>query len=262
MKNLTVFILIIFASHAFAGLSQAPAHGFHWYTQEKERKILKPKRVVQAKPAPQLSPYEKLLKMRKATLDKLSQALIEPSFEATHEYMKAQQVYAKKNQAFVRFWQQVLMTHPELDHTLNFPTDNAAIAIRNDARNELTERVIQEGAKKYGLILFYRGKSVVSQKMTNHLVPFVSAYHFSMISVTTDGKSIEGLPNPKNIPLKVVQNTLDMHERYMPALYLVNLETKKMSPLSFGFVSLTELKERFLDVATNFKRFSYEGIEE
>ena len=260
MKHIAALIMMLFASQVFADFSQTPAHGFHWYS--KEERILKPKVVVKAPPVPQLSPYEKILKMRKATLDKLSQALIEPSFEATHEYMKAQQVYAKKNQAFVRYWQQVLMTHPELDHTLNFPTDNAAIAIRNDSRNELTERVIQESAKKYGLILFYRGESVVSQKMISHLLPFVTSNHFSMISVTTDGQSIQGLPNPKNIPLKAVQNMLDIQERYMPALYLVNLETKKMSPLSFGFVSLTELKERFLDVATNFKRFSYEGIAE
>lgn len=83
-----------------------------------------------------------------------------------------------------------------------------------------------------------------------------------MISVTTDGKSINGLPNPKSIPIEAVEKTMHLKARYLPALFLVNFKTQKMSPLSYGFVSLTELKERFLDVATHFKRFSYEGLGE
>lgn len=243
---------------ATVALSQA--RGFHWYSAIDQEKIVRPN--LPANVAPQQSPYEKLMTVRKQTLDKLAQALITPSFDATYDYMKAQQVYAKNNQKFVRFWQQVLLVHPELDHTLNFPTDNSAVAIRNDDMNRLMNKALQEGAKKYGLILFYRGNSATSQKMASHLVPFVNENHFSMISVTTDGQAINGLPNSKHIPLEAVQKTINIKARYMPALYLVNLETKQMSPLSYGFVSLTELKERFLDVSTHFKRFSYEGLGE
>lgn len=259
MKKIIVFFLCVIAMSVHAELSQSKAHGFHWYSQEREEKIRIKPVPAPVNVAPQ-SPYERLMEIKKQTLNKLSQALIEPSFEATYEYMKAQQAYAKNNQAFVRHWQQVLMLHPELDHTLIFPTDNSAIAIRNDSMNALTERVIKEGASHFGLILFYQGSSSISQKMIGHLVPFVNASHFSMISVTTDGQPIQGLPNPKNIPLEVVQRTMDLQARYMPALFLVNLKTKKMSPLSYGFVSTTELKERLLDVATNYKRFSYEGL--
>lgn len=54
---------------------------------------------------------------------------------------------------------------------------------------------------------------------------------------------------------------MNLQSRYMPALFLVDLKTQKMSPLSYGFVSTTELKERLLDVATHYKRYSYEGFE-
>jgi conjugal transfer pilus assembly protein TraF len=162
----------------------------------------------------------------------------------------------------VQYWQQVLLVHPELDTTLNFPTDNSAIAIRNDSNNALIEKIVNEASKHYGLILFYKGNSSISQKMITHLVPFVNASHFSMISVTTDGQPIEGLPNPRSVPLEAVQKTMDLQSRYMPALFLVNLKTQKMSPLSYGFVSTTELKERLLDVVTQYKRFSYEGLGE
>ena len=243
-----------------ANVAMSQAHGFHWYSTIDQEKIVRTK--VPVNVAPILSPYEKLMAVRKQTLNKLAAALMTPSFDATYDYMKAQLGYAKNNQQFVRYWQQVLLLHPELDHTLNFPTDNSAVAIRNDSMNGLINKVLQEGSKKYGLILFYRGDSSISQKMASHLMSFVNENHFSMISVTIDGQPINGLPNPKNIPLEMVQKTMHLKARYMPALFLVNLETEQMSPLSYGFVSLTELKERFLDVATNFKRFSYEGLGE
>lgn len=261
MKPFLIILLTLFYVSAKASINQAPAHGFHWYSVEDEDKEHRtPKRPVIA---PKVSsPYERLMEVRKKTLNKLATALLEPSFEATHEYMKAQQAYAKNNQKFVSYWQQVLMVHPELDHSLNFPTDNAAIAVRNDTTNALTEKIVKEASQKYGLLFFYRGKSSISQKMIGHLLPFVHTSHFAMISVVTDGEVIPGLPNPKDIPLKAIQKTMKLEARYMPALFLVHLKTKKISPLSYGFVSLTELKQRLLDIATNYKRFSYEGLGE
>ncbi|HHF0528700.1 TPA: type-F conjugative transfer system pilin assembly protein TraF [Legionella anisa] len=258
MKRL-VFFFMLLATQVQADFVKVPAHGFHWYSLDAKEPKIKPQELPK-KSAPHPTPYEQLMEVRRATLNKLAQALMNPSFEGTLDYMKAQQAYAKNNQKFVQYWQEVLMTHPELDHTLNFPTDNSAIAIRNDSMNLLMERVIKEGAKRYGLILFYRGNSSISQKMISHLVPFVMHTHFAMISVTTDGQPIDGLPNPKNIPLDVVQQTMNLQSRYMPALFLVDLKTQKMSPLSYGYVSVAELKERLLDVATHYKRFSYEGI--
>lgn len=258
MMKLVACLLILMTMPAFADLMKVPAHGFHWYTEE-PKELAKP--LPKLNNTPTLTPYEKLMAVRKATLNKLASALIAPSLDATYEYMKAQQYYAKNNQKFVQYWQQVLMLHPELDNTLNFPTDNTAVAIQNDSMNLLMERVIREGAKRYGFILFYKGNSSISQKFVAHLVPFVNQTHFSMISVTTDGQPIQGLPNPKSVPLKLIQKNMNLKSRYMPALFLVDLKTQTMSPLSYGFVSITALKERLLDVATHYKRFSYEGFE-
>ncbi|HAT1129932.1 type-F conjugative transfer system pilin assembly protein TraF [Legionella pneumophila] len=258
--RLFTIILMLLSMPVMADLVSPPAHGFHWYSTENKEPQMKPVQKPKVS-KPSLTPYEQLMEVRKATMNKLASALIAPSFDATYEYMKAQQVYAKNNQKFVQYWQQVLLSHPELDHSLNFPTDNTAVAIRNDSMNLLMERVVREGAKRYGLILFYKGNSSISQKFITHLVPFVNLTHFSMISVTTDGQPIEGLPNPKNIPLHEIQKTMNLQSRYMPALFLVDLKTQQMSPLSYGFVSTTELKERLLDVATHYKRYSYEGFE-
>ena len=91
----------------YAELTQQRAHGFHWYSVDS---IEKEQKIAPTQPSTiQTSPYEQLMEVRKQTLNKLAQALIEPSFEATYDYMKAQQAYAKNNQKFVQHWQQVLL---------------------------------------------------------------------------------------------------------------------------------------------------------
>jgi len=247
--------LLLASTQVFADFASVPAHGFHWYTKESQRS----NKLVLSPVSPP-SPYEQLMTIRKATQNKLARALISPSFDTTLAYMQAQMRLAKNNQKFVRYWEQVLLLHPELDNTLNFPTDNSAIAIHNDATNELIEKIVKNISKHYGFILFYKGKSRLSQKFVTHLLPFVETSEIAMISVATDAEPIQGLPNPKTISLEHIQQTMDLQSRYMPALFLVNLKTQKMSPLSYGFVSLTELKERLLDVVTHYKRFSYEGL--
>lgn len=258
MRYWIIFTGLFVSLSLHAEMAQTRAHGFHWYTTAPIEKIVPIKKATPENATS--SPYEKLMQVRRETLNTLAKALIEPSFDATYDYMVAQQQYAMRNQAFVRYWQQVLMAHPELDYTLHAPTDNSAIATRHDEENGLMERMLQESAKIHGLILFYKGKSPLSQKMMPHLLSFVNQYHFSMISVSTDGEGIEGLPNPKDIPLSAIQKRVDIKSRYMPALFLVNLKTQQMSALSYGFVSVTELKTRFLDVLTHYQRLSYEGL--
>lgn len=256
---IALFWFVFNAVHA--QIPQEHAKGFHWYTTDEEKKRTSKKAIPEVQQV-QKSPYERLMEKRKETLNKLAAALLEPSLDSTHEYMKAQMSYSKNNQQFVRYWQQALLMHPELDNTLNFPTDNSAVAIRNDAQKLLTNKVIHESSGRYGLILFYRGASSISQKFVIHLVPFIKEYGFSMISVTTDGQVIEGLPNPKSIPIEVIQKQMAIEAKYLPALYFVDLKTNKMSPVSYGFLSLEEIKERIFDVMTQFKRFSYEGVGE
>lgn len=260
-RLLMLLVWGLFVTSLHADIVQEHAKGFHWYSVEEQSKPIK--KIVQPRPATVAkSPYERLMDKRKETLNKLAEALIAPSFNATHEYMKAQMDYSKNNQQFVRYWQQVLLVHPELDSTLNFPTDNSAIAVRNDAQKVLINKVIHESSARYGFILFYRGTSSISQKMAVHLLPFIKEYGFSMISVSTDGQLIDGLPNPKSIPLETVQKQVALEAKYMPALYFVDLKSNKMSPVSYGFLSLEELKQRIFDVMTQFKRFSYEGVNE
>ena len=260
MRWFSALVLLLLPLMAHAEFNLPEAHGFHWYSvDEAAGDSVRTKQ----KPAmPSIEPYDELQKERRKTQNKLAESLLRPSVESTKAYMMAQQKIAKRDQAFVRNWQKALRLYPELDHSLNFPTNNKSIAARNDNTSQLTQKIINENAKNYGLIVFYRGHSALSSRFFDVLMPFVHANHFSMVSVVTDNAPIRGLPNPKLMTMSDVKASFHLRSRYLPAVFLVDLKTKVLSPLSYGFVALEDIKARFLDVATDFKRFSYEGLGE
>jgi conjugal transfer pilus assembly protein TraF len=111
-------------------------------------------------------------------------------------------------------------------------------------------------------LFFYKGGSVLSQKMATSLLPFIKEYHFSMISITTDQQFIEGLPHSKSVSITQMERMMNIKAKYLPALFLVDIKNQKMSPFAYGFISLSDLKDRILDVLTDFRRLSYEGLGE
>ncbi|MCF6808554.1 type-F conjugative transfer system pilin assembly protein TraF [Thiotrichales bacterium 19S9-12] len=267
--NLLFLIICFQPAILLANFNYDQPQGFHWYRLDQE---VKPNNFEEESPKPSVietvskspvTPYQKLQDLSMQTKNILATALLEPTKEHTANYMKAQQYWAKQNQAFVKTWQEALLEHPELDYKLNFPTDNNAIPVRNDEQKVLVERVVSEMSDHYGLILFYQGNSAICQKFIGEvLLPLVKGYRFSMVSVTVDDKPIIGLPNPKSIPIEKANLKVPLKAKYLPALFLVNLKTKEMKTLSYGYISTNDLKLRFLDVANQFKRFSYEGLGE
>jgi conjugal transfer pilus assembly protein TraF len=249
-----------------ANFTDSPAEGFHWYTSTARST---PPSASHPLPSPsvvhvesQMTPQQQLHFLTNITRNTLATAILNPTEENAAHYMRAQQFWAKQDQRFVQSWQLALLHHPELDYRLNFPTNNSAIPIRNDEQNVLIEKTLKAMQQHFGLIFFYRGHSSVCQRFAQVLLPFVNQENFAMISVTTDGKPIIGLPNPKSLPMSVLSKRLPLRSKYLPALFLVNMKTKKMQPLSYGFIALSDLKTRFLDVATNFGRYSYRGLGE
>ncbi len=251
---LLCFINVIYASN----FDQSPI-GYHWYTVTPTIKhshaINQPHKSVN-----NISPYQRLLLLRMKTKNILANALLKPNVTNTTNYMAVQQWWAKKDQQFVRSWQIALLLHPDLDYRLNFPTNNAAIPIRNDELKMLTSNTVMSLSKEYGLIVFYQGRSLIAKNFASILGQFIKTTHFNIISITTDGVDIDGYFNTRSIPLKDVQQRLHIQKNYMPAIYLVDLKHKKWMPLSYGFISLQDLMTRCLDVVTNFKRYSYKGL--
>ncbi|STX81265.1 F pilus assembly protein traF [Legionella busanensis] len=258
MKLIFTFLLLI-PLIVCADMTEHKAHGFHWYSTEAQE----PERIIKLQKPPakeSLEPYEELLAKRKQTMNLLAESLLRPSVEKTTAYISAQQEMAERHQKFVQNWERALLMNPQLDHRLNVPTDNNAIATKNDEQKILTEAIISESAKRFGLIFVYQGSSTLAQRFSSVLLLFVKEHNFAMIPVSVDGVMIPEITGSKIIPLAFLASKLPVKQQYLPALFLVNLKTQQLSPLSYGFIALSDLKTRFLDVATDFKRFSYAGL--
>lgn len=260
LEFLFIFFMFFISQTLYAQFNQPKAQGFHWYTQEEEEGVVDEKTLTNVIPQSIPTPYEELQATRKETLNKLAESILRPSLESTTDYMKAQKTMSKRHQTFVRNWEKALLLHPELDHRLHFPTDNNALAIKNDETKQLMEEVLQQSRERFGLIFVYQGKSHLSQRFSQILLSFIDTYQFSVIPVSVDGEVLSQLPNSKSISLDTLKTKMPIQKHFLPTLFLVNLKTKQLSPLSYGFIALSDLKQRFLDVATDFKRFSYEGL--
>lgn len=262
-----VFLLLVCCPLVvMANFTPSAPDGFHWYTHPATPSVTvtprTPREVTSTTAVTQLSPSQTLHLLTQHTRDTMATALLNPTVANTAKYMQAQQFWQKQDQRFVRAWQEALLLHPELDYTLRFPTDNNAIPVRNDERKLLIEHTLASMATQDGLVFFYRGNSSVCQKFASILLPFVQQYHFAMISVTTDNTPIVGLPNPKAVSAVSLQHRLGVKARYLPALFLINLHTHQLQALSYGFISTDSLKQRFLDVRSQFARYSFNGLGE
>lgn len=235
-------------------------NGFHWYGIESENKDIAPK--VSANSPPKIqSHYEALMQLRAQAKEALAKAILEPSVENTADYMRRQKAFVSANQTFIQNWQKALLLYPELDESLNHPTDNSAIALRNDELAKYMHALIKASSKEFGFILFYRGNSEVSNKFVAMLNGFVRAYQIEMIAVSTDFKKNTLLPNTVFVSQDSVEQKMGVKANYEPAVFLVHLKTKKIKPLSYGFMAYEDFKKRLFDVVTNFKRLSNEGVQ-
>jgi conjugal transfer pilus assembly protein TraF len=261
--RLTVICILLVSSLSVFSANPSSPRGFHWYTQEDEEQVQESapsQNPINEPSRKKTEPYDELLAQRKSLNNTLAEALLRPSFESTRSYMQAQQWLNKRNQQFVMYWEQVLLSNPELDYTLNSPADNSAIEERNREQSGLIERLLKKGPEKYGILFIYQGKSRVSQRFSTVLSRFVSAYGFSVASISIDGEKLVDFPQSMYASSESVEMKIGVKKKYTPALFLVDVKTQNIAPLSYGFISESNLKERYLDIITKFKRHSYEGL--
>ncbi len=73
-------------------------------------------------------------------------------------------------------------------------------------------------------------------------------YGIKVIPITTDGISLPEFPNSFTNQGQAQK----FHVTVEPSLFAVNPYTNKAFPITYGLISLTDLKKRILDIATHF----------
>ena len=234
-----------------------------------------------------------LTKLRKVVQEAKAEAILYPTEVNVRDYLALQNHVSEKAAIFSRIWQKVLLDYPELDYRILNPTQNGIQSIIYDGERKKENEAIRFFKERYGLFFFYRGNNPIDQELAKVVDIFIRENNISLKPISVDGKVLEifsgstsftgsadtakfsssnDVVNSTNTATSNASTTttsfvvspndtdgLDHGQakklgvEYFPALILVDPKSKKTKPLNYGFVSVTELRTRFLQVATNFQ---------
>lgn len=225
--------------------------GWHWYHDIKMVKIKKAKKEKANKEkvnnggtlsSNSLATMSALQTYVKKTL---YQALLTPSIANVAAYLQLQNQLSHQAHHFSNVWQAVLMANPELNDQLQFPTNAISRKLYYDEHNKQEASALKQLAKHYGLIFFYRSTCPYCRQFAPILKTFIKRYPFTILPITTDGKSLTVFPNSKfDVGLAKA-----FHVMAEPAVFLVNPKTFKAIPVTYGLVSHDELRQRLVAIS-------------
>ena len=183
------------------------------------------------------------MELIRATLSRaLDQAIIDPSEEHIAHYIRLQQSISRKANRFSEVWQQVLLEQPELNYSLEVPTNNIARQVYFTEQVRKTENAIDELSQEAGLFFFYRSDCPYCHRFAPILKDFAERYHISVVAISVDGGILTEFPDSK-----MDQGQAEQFGVYFyPALFLVNPTSEQITPVAYGLISQEDLKARLL----------------
>lgn len=246
IKLITGFLMIsytVFNYCAYASENDyynEHAKGWHWYNDPKNEKD--EDEVKSNDPVIQMDAVRATIKRA------LDQAVLNPTKENIKNYKVVQDQLSRQAEKFSNKWKEVLLENPELDYSLIHPTNNAGRMIESDQNHAKEDAAIKQLASTSGLFFFYHSTCPYCRSFAPIVKQFAEAYGIKVIPITTDGISLPEFPN-SYINQGQAQR---FGVRVEPALFAVNPYTEKAFPITYGLISLSDLKRKVLEIATGF----------
>jgi len=226
--------------------------GWHFYEdpmpEERERQPL-PDKVVPAAPpalpskAPELVEFER---MQKTLENTRNIAIMRPTEANVRRYMELESQVVARASYFADVAQRVAWATPALDPTLQGRPVNAK-ALEVFEQTELVDRSrsIAELGKDHVLFFFYRSDCPYCHAFAPTLAAFQARHGIQVVAISVDGGPMPGFPQARTdngiaTALKVAQ---------VPAVFLAQPFTGKITPIGFGVLSESQLLERIAAVS-------------
>ena len=125
----------------------------------------------------------------------LDLAILNPTVDNVRNYITLQNQFGERAQRFSEVWKTVLLNYPELDFSLQHPTNSMAKQIDLDQTHQQEDAAIRQLAQHSGLFFFYRSTCPYCQKFSPIVKDFSERYHLSVMPITTDGISLPDFPH-------------------------------------------------------------------
>lgn len=217
------------------------AIGWHWYDDPIEVQLSKILPL-----APQTTdPIDQMHNAQKNMERALDTAILEPSVPHISTYLRLQNQLSQRSAEFARIWQQVLLAHPELNFSLEHPTESLALQIKQDKQEKTTEATLKAFAQDSGLFFFYKQSCPYCLRFAPLVKAVAEEYGITVIPITLDGGVLPEFPDSKKDQGQAAR--FGVHQT--PALFAVNPRTQQAFPIAYGLISEMTLRKRLVEGA-------------
>ena len=195
-----------------------------------------------AKP-PEIVEFELLQKTLEETRNI---AVMRPTEANVRRYMELEARVVARASTFADMAQRVAWATPELDPTLQGRPVNAK-ALEVFEQQQLAQRGDSIGAlgRDHVLFFFFRGDCPYCHAFAPTLEAFQARYGIKVIAISVDGGAMPGFPDARRD--NGIATTLKVSQ--VPAVYLAQPFTGKITPIGFGVLSEAQLLERIAIVS-------------
>lgn len=191
---------------------------------------------------------EKMERFQAHYKEALNKAVLTQDVEDVADAARLHKWMMEQSQNYGTAMKQVLLKYPELSNEIKFPTAQLARQVAYQEKKATRKQAIEQLSKTHGLFYFYQGGSPYDQTMAQSVQDLADEYGIALIGFAVDGQPLPQIKNNKPHS-KQMQN---LGVKALPALFLVNPKTKQSMPLAYGFIAQDDVKDRFVDLATNY----------
>ena len=197
---------------------------------------------------PSKHPVAAMNRLHKLEQQAIDRAYFNPTVKNVKDYIMLQRLVQNRAYGFSNTWKKTLLLHPELDYSLRHATTSQGMKIYTKLVGTKNDKIIQKFARHHGLFFFYEGDCPYCHRFAPILKQFAQHYHMRLLPISTGHGFLPEFPNSKRDNGQAAL----LHVAYYPALYAVNPKTHRIIPISYGLLSYQDLKQRVVNVATDF----------
>lgn len=188
--------------------------------------------------APELQAFERL---QKAVEETRNIAIMRPTEANVRRYMELESQVVARASYFADVAQRVAWATPELDPTVQGrPVGAKALEVFEQQQLSDRSRSIAALGQDHVLFFFYRSDCPYCHAFAPTLEAFQARHGIKVVAISIDGGAMPGFPDAR--PDNGIATTLKVTQ--VPAVYLAQPFTGKITPIGFGVLSESQLLER------------------
>lgn len=226
--------------------------GWHFYEDPEPDPPQRPTESVRPSPSipkpPQTKPPEIIeFERLQRQLDEARQvAIMRPSVANVRRYMQLEADVVARASAFADMAQRIAWSTPELDPSLQGrPVNARAIEVFDQVQTAQRGDAVAALARDHVLLFFYRSDCPYCHAVAPTLQAFEAQHAIRVVAISVDGGQIAGFADTRRD--NGIANALRVSQ--VPAVYLAQPFTGRITPIGFGVLSEAQLLERIAVVA-------------